>query len=640
MKQIQNDFKGLEYIISQPKYDIANCDMKALIEYKKKLREKIINGQNEIGICEDSPYFLCKNRNIFRVFQLECGTGKSFTALMSIIDKHTSLISKGTLYVTKLTRDGKKIAQEINSAFKEDVAFALNSETISGNIDMQQKLKKYPIIIITHEQYEILAKNETLRKKFVDNRELLLIDEWLSLCEKKEITRSDIVLLENQLQNKYLIELFHEITLEIEKCLIKEKKGRKFFNAKSNVNEIRKKCNKLKDMIKENLDNNFLASFRSTKNELCRQIDDIVHFYNGTCLLWEHKLYTIDRTIKYWTLNNNIILDASASLNGAYRLRKNLFVIENYESVLDYKNWEIININENSSQNGQKNYTNFFEVVKKIADNLGKDETLIVDRKDNSNKQYFGYHSSYYANLRSNNDYKDMKNIIIAYTPYLPDVDIVLEYLYFSQNCYCDKEETTNHGWCEISEWTGRKDGATYELSNKEFELFRKQHVANEIYQAIKRVNRDMTKETKVVVIIKDTQVFDMVTAMLPKCKITYHSEYNTEKYAFIKRKPPKQTGEILEMEQKQTYVEKAIKLFEKILSGDIPKELILRDKTDNIIHDKYKKSAVGQYIGIDYSKTSGRSILSNKVLKNTDFLRFMECNDVTEKGQYFYLKK
>lgn len=638
MKQIQNDFEGLEFVISQPKYDIANCDMKALQEHKQRLREKIVNGQNKIEFSKEPPYFLSKNRNIFFVSPLECGTGKSFTAEMAIIWKYTNTLQKGMIYVTKLIKDGNRIAQEINTAFQEDVAFALNNETVNGNIDMEQKLEKYPIIIITHEQYKILAKNETLRKKFVTNRELLLIDEWLSLCEKREITKSDIVLMESQLQDKYLIDLFHKITLEIEKCLIKDTKGRKFFNAKSDIKKITKKCNKLKSMIRENLDDNFLKSFGNTKIQLCRQIDNIVHFYNGTCLLWQHKLYTVDRTMDYWTLNNNIILDASASLNSAYRLRKDLFVLEDYESVLDYSKWEIININENSSQNGQKNYTNYFEIVKKIANNLGKDETLIVDKKENANKQYFGYHSSYYANLRSNNDYKDMKNIIIAYTPYLPDIDTVLEYMYFSQNDYCNEEDSAIYWWCEITEWIGRKNGATYELSNKDFELFRKQHVANEIYQAIKRVNRDMTKDTKVVFITKDTQVFDMVTAMLPNCKITYYSEYNTDNYSFTYKKIPKQIGETTGTEQRKTYVEKAIQLFNKILSGEIPKELILKDKTDNIVHNKYKKSAIGQHIGIDYSKSSGRSILSNKVLKNTDFLRFMECNNITEKGQYFYI--
>ena len=175
MKRIKNDFEGLEYVFSQPTHNIANCDMKALSEYKQKLREKIVNGQNEIEICEDSPYFLSKNRNIFCVSPLECGTGKSFTAEMAIIWKYANAWQKGMLYVTKLIKDGKKIAQEINSAFQEDVAFALNSETINGDIDMQQKLAKYPIVIITQEQYKILARNKALRKKFTDNRELLIL---------------------------------------------------------------------------------------------------------------------------------------------------------------------------------------------------------------------------------------------------------------------------------------------------------------------------------------------------------------------------------------------------------------------------------------------------------------------------------
>ena len=53
-----------------------------------------------------------------------------------------------------------------------------------------------------------------------------------------------------------------------------------------------------------------------------------------------------------------------------------------------------------------------------------------------ANRDYAGYKSTYFANLRSNNDYKNMKNVIIACTPYLPDKEIVLEYLYFSRKTY------------------------------------------------------------------------------------------------------------------------------------------------------------------------------------------------------------
>lgn len=642
MKRIKNDFEGLEYVFSQPQYNLANCDMKALREYKKGLKEKIVNGQNEIEICEDSPFFLSKNRNIFWVSPLECGTGKSFTAKISIIWKYANTWQKGMLYVTKLIKDGKKMAQEINLAFQEDVAFALNSETISGDIDMQQKLAKYPIVIITQEQYKILARNKTLRQHFRKYRELLILDEWFSLYEKKQISQNDIVLIRYQLQDRYLLKLFNEIISEIEECLQNNATARKFFNANSNVSEIRKKCNKLKSMIRENLDDVFLSLFGNTKNKLCEQIDDIFHFYNGTCLFWQHKLYTVDRTIEYWTLNNNIILDASASLNGAYSLKNKLFVVDSYKSVLNYENWEVIKIDKNSSQSGQSNYTNYFDIVKKIADNLGKDETLIVDRMENANKQYYGYHSSYYANLRSNNDYKDMKNIIIAYTPYLPDIDTVLEYMYFSENSYCDcdKEVAENYWWCESTDWTGGMTGTNYELRNIDFELYRKKYVANEIYQAIKRVNRDMTRNTKVVFITKDKSIFEMVTAMLPNCKITLNSEYNTEEYAFIYKKVTKNLTieqQKEQTEQKETYVNKAIKLFKEIISGDTPQEIITKDKNNNIVPNKYKKSAIGQYIGIDYSKSSGRSIFSNKILKNTKFLGFMEDNKITEKGQYFY---
>ena len=63
--------------------------------------------------------------------------------------------------------------------------------------------------------------------------------------------------------------------------------------------------------------------------------------------------------------------------------------------------------------------------------------------------------------------------------------------------------------------------------------MYRKQLVASEIYQAIKRVNRDMSQETNVVIITKDNFVFNMICDMLPNCKLIQESKYNYQEFAF-----------------------------------------------------------------------------------------------------------
>lgn len=634
MKELKSDVDAIAYLCSKNERIVANCNTSELKKYKKDLKDTILNGEKKFVCLKEEPYFKWTHEDFFTVNSIECGLGKSYTAEMAVINRHTSYHSKGTLVFVKSKDDGKKIAKRINNAFKEDIAFALNSDTVNRDLDIEQKLQKYPIIIATHSQYQNLAKNESLRKKFMKDRTLLIIDEFIPLCEKISLSVENINTLQALFSDKYSLELFNEITSELKSYLLRIDEKRHFFNAKTDIKEIKKKCNKLKLFIKENFEDEFLKRNGSSKKKLCHDIDNILHFYNGTCLVQGYVLYTVDRTIEYWKLANNIILDASAPLNPCYALNSQLFHVPDYASVLDYCNWEVIFVCENSTSSGKDRCSNFDEIVEKIADNLGKKNTLIVDNMEKGSKKYFGYNSSYFAILRSNNHYENMKNVIIACTHYLPDIDVVLQYLYYSEKTYYDIEECEDKFNEDIANWNGRYNGYIYELENSNFENYRKMLVANEIYQAVKRVNRDMTQETTAVIITKDRKIFEMVTSMLPKCKIKYDSKYNEEQYRFKYKKNNRDSTS--KEVKKETYADKIIELFRKIKAGNIPNAIIFKDKNGNIVPNKFKKSAIGTYIGIDYTKSSGRTILSNKVLKNVNVLQFMEANNITSKGQYF----
>lgn len=573
------------------------------------------------------------NADKFTVEPMECGTGKTFTTEKGIIARHSMIDGHGTFYFTRQKAEGQRIAKKINEVFRENISFAINEDTIIDNRDLEKKLQIYPIIIATHRQYEILAQNKSLRKKFTENRDLLILDEWISLCSKKSICLNNIIVMEQALGNKYLLEIFEEIVSEIKNYMTVTDSRRHFFNAVTNIETIKSKCRELNRMIKNNLEDKDLQKFQLNKKQLCQEISDIAHFYNGTAIIWNNVLHTVDRTIEYWKLSNNIILDASAFLNGAYDLNPKLFEIADYESVLDYKNWNVTHVYANSSMSGKDKYIDYYGSVKRLADILGRDKTLIVDDRDSAEKRYKGYHSSYFANLRSNNDYKDFKNVIIAKTPYIPDHDIVLEYLYFSGKTFCDENDSKDTWWAEPTTWNGRNGSMNaYELENQDFEKYRKKQIASDIYQAIKRVNRNMSQDTEVVIITKDIQVFNMVVEMLPNCNID-----NTQKYdKLFKYKRIKNTKDIPDNEQPKTYVEKVINLFKKIKNGNIPKEIIKYDKKGNIIKGIYQKSAIGKYIGIDYSKPSGKTIMKNKVIDNITVKEFMEYENITVNNQNF----
>lgn len=636
MKRVENIFEGIEFLQSQEDFEVSNCNMSELKEYSRKFRKDIVEGQNHFRILDKDIIYI--NKEKFKIEPRECGLGKTHDVLTALIDKYTHLEAKGSIYVAKTKRSGNELVEKINKIFGENIAFAINEDTVKDRRDMLNKLKKYPVIAITQSLYQIVASNKKMIKKFQEGRNLLILDEWFSLADIKSISLDDIKTIEYKLADTNIIAKFKEIVEELEMYLSTIDNKRHFFNAKTQSKTIRRKINKLKTLIIENLSDDFLERYGTNTKQLIHQIEDIYHFFNGTCLAENYVLYTVNRELEYWKLSNNFILDASAKLNGAYSLNEELFCINEYHSVLDYKNWNLIRINENSTISGKDNYSNYYEIVRKIANDLGINDTLIVDNMESANKNYVGLKATYFANLRSNNDYKNMKNVIIACTPYLPDREVVLEYLYYSHKTFSEE----NIDIFDTINWYGGKHGLIYELDNDDFEDYRKQLVASEIYQAIKRVNRDMSLDTTVVFITRDDSVFYSIEEMLPNCNVFQNSKYNScdlNEFLF-KRKSKKrpfesETSNISDFNA--SYANKAINLFKEIIKGNVPKELKTKNKDGTIIEGKFKKSAIGQYIGIDYSKKNASSIFCNKVLNKIEVIDFMRLHHIEAKGQYLF---
>lgn len=109
-----------------------------------------------------------------------------------------------------------------------------------------------------------------------------------------------------------------------------------------------------------------------------------------------------------------------------------------------------------------------------------------------------------------------------------------------------------------------------------------------------------------------------------------------------MKRKEIKRTFELgKETENKEkTYAEKTIELFKNILNGIVPKVIETVDKNGFVEKNKYRKKAIGEFIGIDYSKKNASSIFCNKVLNKIEVIDFMKANKIVAKGQYLYFEE
>lgn len=271
---------------------------------------------------------------------------------------------------------------------------------------------------------------------------------------------------------------------------------------------------------------NLLSSFDTVKM-LCNQILDYKQFFNELILYSDQKLYTTDKQCKYWYLDNNILLDASGELQSAYALNPDVFVLQRCEKVLDHSKWKIINIPVNTTSSGKEKILNFYDVVnddiKKYGDDIlviGKKNEMDLIKVPDKNKGYFG-------NVTGSNKWYNKRNVAIIQTHNLTDVDYILKYLHYGKGIFEDK---LNLGTTS----SGRKSKRIYSFNDKRLEEIRTKWIASEIYQAIKRVNRNMQYDSEVLIYINNEKVIELLKSQMRNCQVSVTEPIKRSKRRFI----------------------------------------------------------------------------------------------------------
>jgi hypothetical protein len=603
------------------KTKIEHCNNQLLEEEKTELIQEIVYGSN---------------KDYFNIVDIEAGCRKTRTAEVALAKLATDT-DKSAIFVRPNIIDCFESAKKINAIAGKLVAYAYNSESVN-KYNMTAVQKDFPnirILIITHAKYFVLAVNRSMRNVFTKNRQVLVIDEFVDDVRKLSLSLMDINSYKKLFLSDMEIEtLYLEITCKLENAILASKEDRSFLIITKDY--ISKNINQLLKYIRSNFTepslqvriastiNEYgntispaLLEQIKTKRQLCNKIAEIKEFYSQTCLYNQGTLYTTDSRYLPWLLDNNVMLDASGDLQIAYNLNNNLYHLENTPRVLDHSLWTLINVPVNTTTTGKSRIQNYYDIVNQYIEKYDLNDILVVGNQHELFKINVPQeHKAYFGNITGSNKWANLSNVAIIQTPNIDDTDYILKYIHYSKEFI----SSTLGKWATKS--TGRNTLSRYQFKDARFEHIRTLWIAEQTYQAIKRVNRNMNHVTNVLIFMNNPDVIELLQKKLAGCKVK-----TLEENDFIPQWN-KQDKYIKSLQEK-SYASKFKQLLAELIEGE-HKELEYDSH-----YGLYTKKAIREYLGI-----RNPTLFSNKVLAKTDVITFCKIRNINTSGKYIKFAK
>lgn len=186
----------------------------------------------------------------------------------------------------------------------------------------------------------------------------------------------------------------------------------------------------------------------------------------------------------------------------------------------------------------------------------------------------------YFGNIIGSNQWADVKNVAIIHTPNLNDFEYILTYLYYNKD-YIENTITLS------AHRRGRKMVTQYQFDDPRFERIRTQWITTEIYQAVKRVNRNMVYDTECLIFINNDSVIDLLKSKLRGCTIK-QKDVTVNDVGYVSTKQDKYVETLID----NSYASKFIQLLAELQQG----------KHKELSHAKgiFKKKTIREYLGIN----------------------------------------
>ena len=238
-----------------------------------------------------------------------------------------------------------------------EYVLVINADNSSNyESDAMADLIKAKIVIISHEKYKLLSYSNKLGL-YTNNRHTLIIDEYLDvpiISVNEDYFKHRRVLFPHHLGWKEFLDLenyFCYIIKNYKEFTIASGSMRLLDLSKTHKSEVASMLSRL-ETIEQYFQSNManilaLAEESSIKKKPITYLTYIQFFTEIRSLLenqciyisYEKSLSTV-RKFKFWTLQNNIILDASGDILSEYRLNER-FEIKQQKRVFDYSDTTI-----------------------------------------------------------------------------------------------------------------------------------------------------------------------------------------------------------------------------------------------------------------------------------------------------------
>ncbi len=464
--------------------------------YFQELREQILDNKNKW----DNEHFI--------VFNHEAGTGKSRTT-HRILGEMTKEYDYRVLYVQLFVKNDEltNTVNAINKYAGKDVACGIAGDDIRKK-NQRQRAVESPILCVSHRMYQMICQGE--HRELVKNRDILIIDEYPNLVEKVTFNCQDI----GDLFVSNVGDGCQEID-ELARML------------RQLVCENRKKCKTNTEMVFLDFQSveyerykavatKLLKSSSSDKEQIER-LKKVQQILENGAYFYEGGLHTFDSSNELLLLKSNLILDANG-FDFKYQL-SNKFILKKQDKFYDYSHSQFFHYVVDTSKTGLSKYINFNQRVLNEISFEGCKGVLFITDKQNKQalEREIEYHFSnygdnlkeiennlgckirvdYHGNLKGVNYYRTFDMVVVIKSP-------IFDFLaYGLTNFFYKSKDKIPVGNISVFE-------------DEDIEKIRKTSIAGELYQGMKRINRDNSQSAKYYVFCNNQDVIDIVVEQFP----------------------------------------------------------------------------------------------------------------------------
>ncbi|MBU9706820.1 hypothetical protein KSP24_07740 [Paenibacillus sp. AK121] len=408
------------------------------------------------------------------------------------------------------------------------------------------------VLIITHSRYKMLCEDDELRLWFTEGRHTQIIDERIDF-DIVSFSRSEYDAILSVLPHT-LHPLLYDATKglldQIKECeRMKTTEGKKLSSRGiirchpkiDSLESVYELCNVINKNKEEIIRNKGLAAY----NNLKVIVQKLELFYKSTCFYNYHSLSTYNRNHRLFCLANNVILDANGQIDHLYNVKNGniKFVLDKQSKIIDHSGSTITHITFNTSKtsihkklNTETNQNEYFEKISNFIKRnykFGKRYLIILQKEfvlsDNDGEgdfihqlkqagftdiaigdEYNGEAISvnWYGNLIGKNKWRDFDCCCLLGTP---NSRFESHVIHLCQ--YTDK-----HDW-RIGLGVV-KNGKTKSFKNPDLEKIRQHTIIAEMYQTVKRVQRNPKPKAEIYIVTNEEKVFSGVVKQLKGVKI------------------------------------------------------------------------------------------------------------------------